>query len=59
MKTGLIMSATTVTAITVALILSESEIIRQIMIILLIGLLVDVIMTWLQNTAILRWYLER
>lgn len=59
MKTGLTMSATTLSAITVALIFVQSEIVKQIMIILFIGLLVDLIMTWLQNTAILRIYLER
>ncbi|MBR9683337.1 hypothetical protein GOV03_02245 [Candidatus Woesearchaeota archaeon] len=59
MKTGLTMSVTTLTAITVALIFVRSEVIKQIMIILLIGLLVDLIMTWLQNVSILRIYLER
>ncbi|MBW2990498.1 protein translocase subunit SecF [Candidatus Woesearchaeota archaeon] len=57
-KTGLTMNATTLVAVIIALILSQSEIIRQIMIILLIGLLVDVINTWLQNTGLLRYYLE-
>jgi len=59
MKTGLTMSVTTLTAITIALIFVKSEVIKQIMIILLIGLLVDLIMTWLQNVGILRIYLEK
>ncbi|MBT3836047.1 protein translocase subunit SecF [Candidatus Woesearchaeota archaeon] len=59
MKTGLTMSATTLTAILVAMIFAQSEVIKQIMIILFIGLLVDLVMTWLQNTGILRLYLER
>jgi len=59
MKTGLTMSCTTLTAVTVALIFVKSAIIKQIMIILLIGLLVDLIMTWLQNVSILRIYLEK
>ncbi len=58
-KTGLTMSATTFAAVIVALIFVHSDVIRQIMIILLIGLLVDPIMTWIQNVAILRIYLEK
>lgn len=57
-KTGLTMNLTTMVAVTIALILTQSDIIRQIMIILLIGLIVDVINTWLQNTGLLRYYLE-
>ncbi|PIZ51550.1 preprotein translocase subunit SecF [Candidatus Woesearchaeota archaeon CG_4_10_14_0_2_um_filter_33_13] len=57
-QTGLTMSATTLTAILVGLLFVQSEIIKQIMLILFIGLLVDLIMTWIQNVAILRWYLE-
>lgn len=59
MKTGLTMTVTTLTAVSVALFFTESEIIRQIMMILLIGLFVDLINTWLQNVGILRLYLER
>jgi len=59
MKTGLTMSCTTIVAITVALTLTSSDTIREIMIILLIGLLVDIIMTWIQNVGILRLYLDK
>jgi len=59
MKTGLFMTITTLSAVTVALIVSESEVITQIMTILLIGLLVDVMNTWIQNVGILKLYLER
>ena len=59
MKTGLTMTVTTLAAVTVALFFTQSEIIRQIMIILLIGLFVDLVNTWLQNVGILRLYLER
>jgi preprotein translocase subunit SecF len=59
MKTGLTMSTTTLVAIGVALIFVESEVVKQIMIILFIGLLVDLIMTWIQNVGILRLYLEK
>lgn len=58
-KTGLTMNLTTLAAIVVALIFSQSDVLKQIMTILLIGLLVDMINTWLQNAGILRWYVER
>lgn len=57
-KTGLTMNVTTIVAITAALILTQSDTIKQIMIILLIGLFVDIINTWLQNTGLLRYYVE-
>ncbi len=57
-KTGLTMTATTLVAVTVALIFVQSDIVRQIMIILFIGLFVDTIMTWIQNVGILRWYTQ-
>ena len=59
MKTGLTMSTTTLVAIGVALIFVESEVVKQIMIILFIGLLVDLDMTWIQNVGILRMYIEK
>jgi preprotein translocase subunit SecF len=58
-STGLLMNVTTLVAIIVALTITQSEIIAQIMTILLVGLLVDVINTWIQNAGILRWYAEK
>ncbi|MFQ5620233.1 MAG: protein translocase subunit SecF [Candidatus Nanoarchaeia archaeon] len=58
MKTGLTMNFTTLAAVIVALFVTEAELIRQVMLILLIGLFVDMINTWIQNVGILRWYLE-
>jgi preprotein translocase subunit SecF len=58
-KTGFLMTLTTIAAVTVALIITDSQVIAQIMTILLIGLIVDLIMTWLQNAGLLRWYVER
>lgn len=57
--TGLTMNATTLAAVLIALIFAQSDIIEQIMTILLIGLFADMINTWFQNAGILRWYLER
>ncbi len=59
MKTGLTMTGTTIIAVSVALMVAESGVIKQIMTILLIGLCVDIINTWIQNAAIIRWYVER
>jgi len=59
MKTGAMMSITTIIAVTIGIIFAESEIIKQIMTIVLIGLLVDFINTWIQNAGLLRWYLDR
>jgi len=59
MKTGLTMNITTIVALIVGLSLSQSEVISQIMTILLIGLFVDIINTWIQNVGILRLYLEK
>jgi preprotein translocase subunit SecF len=58
-KTGLTMNMTTLAAVTVAFFLSESEVLKQIMTILFIGLLVDMINTWIQNVGIIRWYVEK
>ncbi len=57
-KTGLTMTLTSIAAITAAIILSQSAELSQIMSILLIGLIVDVPNTWIQNTGILKWYIE-
>ena len=59
LKTGLTMSITSLVAISIGLIFSQSTVLRQIFIILFVGLLFDIINTWLQNAGILRWYLEK
>ncbi|MBT7902492.1 protein translocase subunit SecF [Candidatus Woesearchaeota archaeon] len=58
-KTGLTMNITTLAALIIAFIFTPSEVLKQIMLILIIGLLVDIINTWLQNAAILRYYIEK
>ncbi len=58
-STGLTMTITTLAVVMVALIFVQSETIRQIMLIIMIGMFVDIIMTWIQNVAILRIYLEK
>ncbi|MFT4343777.1 MAG: MMPL family transporter [Candidatus Woesearchaeota archaeon] len=57
-RTGIIMSVTTLVALSVALFFTSSEVIRQVMTILFIGILVDIMNTWIQNAGFLRWYLD-
>lgn len=59
LRTGWTMTLTTLVAVIVALIFVQSEIVKQIMLILLIGLVVDTIVTWIQNVGVLRWHLEK
>lgn len=59
-KTGLMMTATALFAVTVLYVFSSAPEIKQISLILIFGLLADVIFTWLQNAGILKWwYLKR
>lgn len=57
--TGMLMTATALTATAVALIFVTNEVIRQIMFILTVGLIVDAVMTWIQNVGLFRLYLEK
>jgi len=57
-RTGMIMNMTTFAAVVITLLFTQSDVIRQIMIIIFIGLFVDMINTWIQNVAILRIYVE-
>lgn len=59
LKTGLTMTTTTLAAATVAYIFSTSDVIKQIMLILIVGIVFDMINAWIQNAGILRWYIER
>ncbi len=57
-NTGLTMTFTTLAVVIVALIFVQSEAIQQIMFIIFIGLIVDMLMTWIQNVGFLRLDLE-
>ncbi len=58
MRTGLTMAFTTITVVFITLILVQSEVVKQIVLILFIGLLVDLVMTWIQNAILIRLHLE-
>jgi len=60
--TGIVMTSTTFAAITALFIVSwfgSIQILMEISAVLLIGLLFDVINTWLTNAAILKWYVQK
>jgi preprotein translocase subunit SecF len=59
MRTGLTMTFTALVASIIGLIFTQSDVIKQIMLITTIGLCFDLIYTWFQNAGILRWYMER
>ena len=58
-RTGITMTGTSIAALSAILLSSISPVLSQIASILLIGLIIDIVMTWLQNAVILRWYCER
>ena len=58
-KTGMKMTLTTIFAVIVGLIFITSSTIKEIMIIILIGLIIDMLTTWFMNVGILRIYVER
>lgn len=59
MRTGVLMSLTAFAATMVGYLFIQSDVVKQIMLIISIGLLFDIIYTWFQNAGILRWYFER
>jgi len=59
LKTGLTMSATTLTVLLSLYFISTSGIIQQIASVLIIGLVLDITNTWLLNAPLIRWYIEK
>jgi preprotein translocase subunit SecF len=59
LKTGMTMQFTAIAAMLVLWIASPAETLKQIALILIIGLFMDMPSTWIQNVGILRWYVER
>jgi len=58
MLTGMTMSITTFTAMLVLFLVSSSRILDEVAIVVMIGMVVDMVNTWIQNTGILLWYME-
>jgi len=59
LKTGLTMTLTSIAALTALLLSSISPVLSQIAMVLLMGLVIDIMNTWLMNSVILKWYCER
>ncbi len=59
-KTGLTMTITAIAAVGISLVLiyTYSDTLRQIFTILLIGLGFDILNTWITNASLLKWYVE-
>jgi len=58
-KTGLTMTFTTIGALAALLISGLSPVLSQIASIMLIGMSLDIMNTWIQNYGMIRWYMER
>ncbi|MEM7815635.1 MAG: protein translocase subunit SecF [Candidatus Aenigmatarchaeota archaeon] len=59
MKTGLTTAGTTIGALAILYISSVSAVLSQIAAVLLIGLVLDLVNTWIQNAAIIKWHAVR
>ena len=59
MKTGLTMTATSFVALGIGYLLANSLVLKQMFLIIMIGLVFDVIMTYGMNAGMLIWYLKR
>jgi preprotein translocase subunit SecF len=60
--TGIIMTSTTLAAVVVLFVVSwlgQVEVVEEISAVLLIGLVFDIMNTWLTNVGILKWYVTR
>ena len=69
MKTGMTMTLTTLAALIALFVVSSGsylvssftriDIIRDISVVLIFGLIADIVNTWMTNVGILKWYLEK
>lgn len=59
-KTGMTMTVAAIASVGISLVIiySFSEVLRQIFTIILIGLGFDIVNTWLTNASMLKWYME-
>ena len=58
-KTGITMTLTTIAALTVGVIVTQSSVIKEMFTIILIALVIDLISTWFMNASLLTWYVKR
>lgn len=58
-KTGMMMNVATLVAVAAGFLVAQSPTLKEIMIIVIVGIFADMLNTWIQNAGFLRWYLER
>jgi preprotein translocase subunit SecF len=58
-KTGILMTITTLTALGIGFLITNSEILKQMFGIILIALIIDIVSTWVMNSAMLIWYIKK
>ncbi|MBI2498723.1 hypothetical protein HYV88_00600 [Candidatus Woesearchaeota archaeon] len=59
LKTGLTMTTTAVVAVTVGYFLAKSGVLKEVFLVIIIGLLIDLIATYLMNASLLKWYVNK
>jgi preprotein translocase subunit SecF len=59
LKTGLMMSGTTIVAVALAYVFSTSSVLKEIFLILSIGVAIDIFSTWVGNASIITWYVKK
>jgi preprotein translocase subunit SecF len=59
LKTGLMMSGTAIVATFLAYIFSTSSVLKEIFLILSIGVAIDIFSTWVGNASIITWYVKK
>ena len=58
-KTGLTQTLAAILTMAIGYSLAQSDVIRQIMLILMVGLTADLVFTWIMNVGMLRYYLHK
>jgi preprotein translocase subunit SecF len=58
-KTGLTQTFAAILTMAIGYSLAQSEVIRQIMLVLMVGLTADLVFTWILNVGMLRYYLHK
>ena len=59
LKTGLVMTLTSLVAVLLGYFIAEAEVLKEIFFILSCGLFADLIGTWMGNASIIKWYCEK
>ena len=57
-KTGITMTVTSLVAVSVAYFIVFSPVLKEVFLVLILGLIVDILGTWLMNASLVKWYCE-